>query len=361
MSREPAELIIIEPETVFEVFTKEGGTAPILAKVRAAIDAFVPDMSTAKGRDEIRSMAHKVARSKSYLEEQGKRLADEQKAIPKKIDAARREIKETLDAWKDEVRRPLTEWEQAEEQRIAGHQRDLAWIAGLRVQPDSTAAAEDIALALQMAREFDVSEAARQEFVPEFTAARDAAVSALETALAARRTWEADQAELAALRAERAKREEAEAARLAVEQARRREEEAARAAAEREARIREEEAEAARIRAWAAEQRLKDEAEARERQLREESQARERELREAAERAQREAAETEARIKREAEAKAAAEAAAKAEREADTMHKGAVMRAALDALMAGGVDETAGRLVVRLIVAGRIPAVTIAF
>lgn len=62
-------------------------------------------------------MAHKVARSKTYIDNAGKDLVAELKALPKQIDESRRVIRERLDALKDEVRRPLTEWE-AEQERI---------------------------------------------------------------------------------------------------------------------------------------------------------------------------------------------------------------------------------------------------
>ena len=77
----------------------------------------MPDVTTKKGRDAIASMAHKVARSKTYIDNAGKALVAELKALPKQIDESRRVVRERLDALKDEVRRPLTEWE-AEQERI---------------------------------------------------------------------------------------------------------------------------------------------------------------------------------------------------------------------------------------------------
>lgn len=62
-------------------------------------------------------MAHKVARSKTYIDNAGKAPVAELKALPKQIDESRRVVRERLDALKDEVRRPLTEWE-AEQERI---------------------------------------------------------------------------------------------------------------------------------------------------------------------------------------------------------------------------------------------------
>lgn len=45
------ELIVIPTETALQVFTTPAGLDPYLAQVRAEIDAFVPDLSSKKGRD----------------------------------------------------------------------------------------------------------------------------------------------------------------------------------------------------------------------------------------------------------------------------------------------------------------------
>lgn len=51
------------------------------------------------------------------IDNAGKDLVAELKALPKQIDESRRIVRERLDALKDEVRRPLTAWE-AEQERI---------------------------------------------------------------------------------------------------------------------------------------------------------------------------------------------------------------------------------------------------
>jgi len=84
---------------------------PFLAQIRAEIDAFVPDVSTKKGRDAIASMAYKVAKSKTALDGLGKELVAELKQIPALIDAERKRMRDTLDAWRDEVRKPVDDWE----------------------------------------------------------------------------------------------------------------------------------------------------------------------------------------------------------------------------------------------------------
>lgn len=77
-------------ENALTVFSAAQGLDPYLAQIRAEIDGFTPDISTRKGRDAIASIAYKVARSKTALDNVGKELVAELKDIPKKIDAERK-------------------------------------------------------------------------------------------------------------------------------------------------------------------------------------------------------------------------------------------------------------------------------
>ena len=67
------------PETALQVFSAAAGLDPYLAKIKEELDAFVPDVTTKKGRDAIASIAHKVARSKTALDNIGKELVAELK------------------------------------------------------------------------------------------------------------------------------------------------------------------------------------------------------------------------------------------------------------------------------------------
>ncbi|HDR2560596.1 hypothetical protein [Enterobacter ludwigii] len=114
---EVTDLVVIEKQNAMAVFTTKEQLDPIIEAIEKEARSLVPDVSTRKGRDAIASMAHKVARSKTYIDNAGKDLVAELKALPKQIDESRRIVRERLDALKDEVRLPLTEWE-AEQERI---------------------------------------------------------------------------------------------------------------------------------------------------------------------------------------------------------------------------------------------------
>ena len=121
----PTEMQLAEvppKETALQVYSAANGLDPFLAKIREEIDGFTPDVTTRKGREAIASIAYKVARSKTALDNVGKDLVAELKEVPKKIDAERKRMRDLLEAWQAEVRRPLTEWEAAEEARKAKHQ-----------------------------------------------------------------------------------------------------------------------------------------------------------------------------------------------------------------------------------------------
>lgn len=321
----PNELVTIEPQNALTIFTTANAIDPLLERVRREIDGFHADVSTDKGRKAIASMAYKVAKAKTYLDDAGKALADQQKEIPKKIDACRKRIRDTLDQWKDEVRAPLTEWETAEKNRIAGHKQNIELLSSLWQVEGLDAAT--IKRRLAQAEGFAVDESC-EEFLKEYAAEKDAAIASLRKSLAAREKYEAEQAELARLRA--------------AEEARKQK--------EREEQIARDAAESARK---AAEDTARREREAAER--------RELELKLQAEQAERRAVEAEAKAKREAEQKAANEAAEAAKREADKAHKSAVMTAALEALKAGGVDEASARLALTLILERKVPRVSVSF
>lgn len=101
----------------------------ILHKIKAAARAEETDISTVKGRAAIRSLAYKIARTKTAMDEHGKNLVADWKAKADAIDAERRRVRKELDALGEEVRKPLTDWEEAEKARTDGHEAKLAEMA----------------------------------------------------------------------------------------------------------------------------------------------------------------------------------------------------------------------------------------
>ena len=110
--------LVLADVTAIQVYT-DGGMFEIIAQIREEVSGLVPDLSTAKGRKAIASMAAKVARSKTRLDALGKDLTADIAAQKALIDIDRRKMRDALDELRDEVRRPLTEWEDAEKLRVS--------------------------------------------------------------------------------------------------------------------------------------------------------------------------------------------------------------------------------------------------
>jgi hypothetical protein len=362
------DLSVIPAETALAVLTNSERFDDFYARVKAETDAHVPDVSSAKGRDAIKSLAFKVVKTKTAIDAAGKALTEEWRAQTTKVDAARKAIRDKLDSLRDEVRKPLTEWEAAEEARVDAFQAALARFQGAGAVAIGETAAEVSGRLADLEAE-QVDEATFQEIAPLAAAALESARNALRSAIARLTQEEADRAELERLRREN---EEREARARAEAEARAQAEAAAKAKAEAEERAQHEaEAQADRERQAAARaaQEAEDRARAEERRKADEAAAaaqREAAALIAEERRQREVAEAEA--KRLADEKAAtdqqAEAAraAEAKRAANRAHQSKVMGAAKAAIMAaGGIDEDAAKKVVLAIAAKAVPHVSLAY
>ena len=106
-----------EATNALDIFTSDN-VEKLIGDVESEVRSIVCDVTTAKGRKEIASLAHKVSRSKTALDALGKDLVSDWKTKTKAVDSERKQIRDRLDALRDEVRKPLTDWEEEEKQRI---------------------------------------------------------------------------------------------------------------------------------------------------------------------------------------------------------------------------------------------------
>ncbi|HGG8872199.1 TPA: hypothetical protein ACJJ3K_004053 [Enterobacter hormaechei subsp. xiangfangensis] len=313
---EVTDLVVIEKQNAMAVFTTKEQLDPIIEAIEKEARSLVPDVSTRKGRDAIASMAHKVARSKTYIDNAGKDLVAELKALPKQIDESRRIVRERLDALKDEVRRPLTEWE-AEQERIKAEEA----LNALHAE------------ALEMNEEFNRQRAAQIE-------------ADHEMALLMNKDFDRDREEQRRL-AEQAQREREERIKQeAADKAKREAEE--RHKAELDAAARREAEEKAR-------------ADAAERKRKEDADRAEREKQDAIAEEKRKAQEEADRIKREAEAKEKArlaeeqrKAEEEARRAADKEHRRTVNRRVIADLIAQGIPEEFAQKAMLALAGGKV-------
>ncbi|EFU8372676.1 hypothetical protein HRZ40_001032 [Escherichia coli] len=349
---EVTDLVVIEKQNAMAVFTTKEQLDPIIEAIEKEARSLVPDVSTRKGRDAIASMAHKVARSKTYIDNAGKDLVAELKALPKQIDESRRIVRERLDALKDEVRKPLTDWENAESARKDALQQrlnDLRSLADVIDGLGNYLPSVDIQQRIESAKAVALDES-WQEVAAEAGVAKDATIQQLEAALIVAKQREHEAAEL-----ERLRKEAEEKARLEREENIRRE------AAERARRDSEAKHKAEIEAAARREAEEKARAEAAERQRIEAEQRAQREKLEAEERARREKEEAVAAERRrleEAEAARLAEEQRKAEEEArraaDKEHRRTVNRRVYADLIAQGIPEEYAQKAVLAIAGGKV-------
>ncbi|WP_343552150.1 cell envelope biogenesis protein TolA [Pantoea sp.] len=152
---ETTDLVVIEKANALTVFKSADQIEEILAKVEREVMSFVPDVTTAKGRKEIASLAYRVSQTKSYLDGLGKDLVAELKEVPKLIDANRKTVRDRLDALRDKARQPVTDWE-AEQERIKAEEEARIAAEKLAAQIEAD---HEIALLLNDKFDRDAAEA----------------------------------------------------------------------------------------------------------------------------------------------------------------------------------------------------------
>ncbi|NHR80758.1 hypothetical protein G6546_07900 [Citrobacter portucalensis] len=316
-----SELAIIEiaPDMAPSIYV-ENGLEKFLEQIRESVKE-VPDLSTAKGRARIASLAAQVSRSKTAVEKPGRDYLRHLKEAVKPAEAELRRFVSACDEMRDEVRRPLTEWE-AEQERIKAEEA-----ARVKAENDRKQFESDHEIALLMNDAFD----------------REAKEKAEE----AERQRIAHEEELKRQAAEQARREAEEKAAAELAAAKKREEDAIAARAQ------------AELLAKQAQERAEQEA-------KDAAAKAEAEKKAVIEAEQRKAKEEADRIKREAEAKEAARLAEEkriaeeaAARAADVEHRRSINAAAVQALIDQGIPDDWAKACVVAIARGKVPATTI--
>ena len=360
-------IALIVSQTPVVVLTDEEKRAEFYSHIQAEVDAFVPDISTAKGRDEIKSLAYKITRTKTAIDAAGKELNEEARAKINAVDAERRKAREHLDELAKAVRQPLTEWEEAEKAREAEVDRLIAMFRSSRFV-EMGEASDHIRERGTIIHNIAIDPDVFRDRAEEGEREKKETVDHLLAALARAEQAEKEAAELHRLREEAEARDRAERERVAAKEAERQRQAEERAAEE--ARIAAENAEKDRL-ARAAEEaaeRARREAEeaaeaarAEERRQHEAALAAERERAAAAEREAQAERDRIAREQREREEQAAREAAEAAERQANLENRTARKTAAKEAIIAVGIPEAKAIKLVQAIVAGDIPNVRMEF
>ncbi len=388
-TKEPGTGLTAIANLTTEIFTVESAEK-IISDLRSELMRIDRDISTKKGRDAIRSMAAKIASTKTAADKFAVSIKKEYTEKANGVQAIRNVFWDGLEALQKEFRQPLTDFEEAEEKRIAAHEAALSAI------PEApgyglTESSAELSARLDALRNYPARD--WQEFKARAEKTLADEITRTEGLLAAALEREAKAAELERLRQEAAERaRQEEAARIEREKKDAADRAAAQAKADAEAEARrKDEAEAARV---ADEQRRRDaearaerdkieanrqraereraDAEARaaqaerdrlaavERAKDAEAQA-ERDRVAAAEKAEADKQAAVLRERQKAEDKRLADEAAAAARAADLDNRRAVNRKAMEALIASGLSEGAARTAIEAIAKGQVPGIAISY
>jgi hypothetical protein len=197
------------------------------------------DITTKKGRENVASIAYKIAQMKKPIELAGKAIVEDKKQEVKAVDNERIRLDKLLDELKNEVRQPLTDFENAEKERVNAHEADIAIMKELAVfsfAPDVTN------ISVRIDRLLALIQKDYQEFAVRAKTTFDETNAILVKMLADEQQKESDRIELERLRKEKEERERIEReeriAREAKEQAEREAAEKAKLEAERMERMR---------------------------------------------------------------------------------------------------------------------------
>lgn len=340
------DLIQVETLKPSEVFTP-GGVEKLIADVEGKVRSTSIDTSTEWGRASAKSLAFKVVRSKTALDEMGKNFVAELKRAAGVVDADRRIIRERFDALRDEVRKPVDEFEAAEDDRKNGHIAAMQEIQALGQFSDPG----NVTVAQVKERLGKLGElhAIRdwQEFADRAGDIYAGTGFNLDKAFADATKRDADRAELEQLRKDQAERQESERKAQAEKQEAERKARAEQEQRERDERI------AAQAKQEVERERLAAVARA---------ERAERDARDAAEKAERDREAAVAAERKRATDVKAAEEAATAKREANKKHRCKIHAAAQIALIGKvGLSDEQALAVVNAIANGLITNVKIEY
>ena len=116
-------LVVAEKLDVTVVFSDKG-MAKLLDEIKTKVIAHVSDTSSEQGRKDIISLAYKITRSKTLIDDLGKGVVADWKKKAKLIDEHRKTARDFLDDLKNTARQPLTDWEA--EQAVIKAKEDAA-------------------------------------------------------------------------------------------------------------------------------------------------------------------------------------------------------------------------------------------
>lgn len=209
MSSETTNIAVLVETTPALVFSDPKKADELFVHIEQEIATSDPDLTSEKGRKAIASLAYKISRTKTAIDDAGSSLIEEANKTVRSVNAERKRLRDHLDGLRDKARKPLSDWEAEQERRKRQRQQivDDLKSAG-HVSIDDTA--ETLRARI---REVQNTELHLDFLADFFDLAKDAQSSSLSTlnaALGRQVQLDEERAELERLREESQRREEEE-------------------------------------------------------------------------------------------------------------------------------------------------------
>lgn len=186
----------------------------LFAKVKAEVEAHVPDIETVEGRKHIKSLAAKISSSKTAIDKPMRDYLREIKALPKVVEKNARESVERFDALRDATLKPLNDAQAHQDAIIAEMDAIVSGIASGAIRDRHTAIA-----ALDDAESICVETEFWPELQKKAKASVDGAIASARSAIERFELAEKQAAELERLRKESEENARRERDRLIAEEA----------------------------------------------------------------------------------------------------------------------------------------------
>lgn len=104
-------------ETPENIIANENMREAALKRISDFVENYVPDVESEDGRKDIRSLAFKITKTKTAVDEAGKASMEQYKKAIADITAVKNDTVARLEKLRDKFREPLTKWEEAEKKR----------------------------------------------------------------------------------------------------------------------------------------------------------------------------------------------------------------------------------------------------
>lgn len=222
---ETTDLIVLpKAEDIPSLYEKDGELMKLVERIEGDVRSHAIDATTDEGRKFATGLASKVSSSKVLIETTGKNMTEEWRKKTAAVNEIRKAAVARLDALRDEVKAPVQAWKDRENERVAAIQKRILTFDTDQLTAASSSA--ELKALLSRIEELQVTEEVFAEFHMDAEEAKAEALKKYQADLKVAEEREAAEAELAELRAEKARRQ-AEDEKRAAEEARKAEEAAA--------------------------------------------------------------------------------------------------------------------------------------